>query len=155
MTRYAHTIFVIERTLPGTPDNAFRFFSDPALKRRWTECHPDWQPLEVRMDFRTGGEEVSCLRAQDGRAHEFRARYLDIAPERHIIYAFTMRTDGALVSSSQATIEFTPTSTGTTMLYTEQAVFLHEADIAPRRSGTGEGFDRLILEIEKDAATLQ
>ena len=155
MTPYAHTTFVIERTLPGAPDNAFRFFSDPALKQRWTDCHPDWRPLEVRMDFRNGGEEVSRLQDQAGRAHEFRAHYLDIAPARHIIYAFTMRIDDALVSSSQATIEFTPMPSGTRMLYTEQAVFLHAEDIAPRREGTGFGFDRMIAEIERGSAVIQ
>ncbi len=155
MIPYAHTTFVIERTLPGAPDYAFRFFADPALKQRWTDCHPDWKPIEVRMDFRTRGEEVSRLLDQDGRAHEFRAHYLDIESGRHIIYAFTMRIDDALVSSSQATIEFTPTPSGTRMLYTEQAVFVREADIAPRRDGTGFGFDRLVAEIERGAAVIQ
>lgn len=35
-----HRSFVIERTLPGSPTHAFRFWSDHALKRRWTSCHP-------------------------------------------------------------------------------------------------------------------
>lgn len=152
MIRFTHTTFVIERTLPARPKHAFRFFSEPALKRRWTSCHPDWKEIEARCDFRIGGEELSRLKSPDGKTHEFRSRYLDILEPGHIVYAFTMRTDGALISSSMATIEFKPasTATDTLMLYTEQAAFLGgEKEIAPRRAGTGYGFDRLVAEVER------
>ncbi|EME71492.1 activator of Hsp90 ATPase-like protein [Paramagnetospirillum caucaseum] len=156
MSPYSHTSFIIERTLPGSPAHAFRFFSEPELKRRWTSCHPDWRQEEASLDFRNGGGEISRLRAPDGRVHEFRAHYLDIVAARHIVYAFTMRTDGELVSSSMVTVEFTPSPAGTAMLYTEQAVFLRgEPDIAPRREGTGHGFDRLVAEVERSRAVIQ
>ncbi len=152
MSPFTHTTFVIERVLPGNTKHAFQFFSDPKLKRRWTSCHPDWQEIETRCDFRIGGEELSLLRSPDGKVHEFRSRYLDILEAGHIVYAFTMRTDGNLISSSMATIEFKPSSktASTAMLYTEQAAFLGgEAEIAPRREGTGHGFNRLVAEVER------
>ena len=152
MAPFTHTTFVIERTLPGTAKHAFRFFSDPDLKRRWTSCHPDWQEIEARWDFRAGGEELNRLKSPDGKVHEFRSRYLDILEAQHIVYAFTMRTDGNLISSSMATIEFKPSTktASTAMLYTEQAAFLGgETEIAARRAGTGHGFDRLVSEVER------
>lgn len=155
MTSFTHTTLVIERTLSGKPKHAFRFFSDPELKRRWTSCHPDWQEIETGWDFRVGGEELNRLKSPDGKLHEFRSRYLDILEARHIVYAFTMRTDGSLISSSMATIEFKPSSAAgkTSMLYTEQAAFLGgDEQVAPRREGTGHGFDRLVAEVEQTPA---
>lgn len=45
-----HSTFVVERDLPGSPAYAFRFWAEPELKRRWTDCHPDWAVLEDRFD---------------------------------------------------------------------------------------------------------
>ena len=58
MSTVEHTTFTIERDLPGSPRHAFRFWSEKALKRRWTDCHPDWTVLDDRFDFTAGGEEA-------------------------------------------------------------------------------------------------
>jgi len=156
VSQYAYTTFTIERSLPAKPSRAFRFFSEPELKRRWTECHPDWRQIESQIDFRNGGGEVNRLQAPDGKVHEFRAHYLDILEQHHIIYAFTMRVDDDLISSSIVTIEFEPSPKGTGMLYTEQAVFVRgEHEIPSRREGTGYGFDRLVAEVEQSLSTIQ
>ena len=155
MTGLIHERFLVERLLPGSPTHAFRFFADHDLKRRWTNCHPDWREIETNFDFRPGGSELSLLQAPDGRVHEYRAHYLDIARAQHIIYAFTMRIDARLVSSSHATIELRATSGDTRMVYTEQAAFADATNIASRREGTGWGFDRLVVAAEADLATLQ
>jgi len=155
MTRLAHTSFVVERALPGRPARAFRYFAELELKRRWTQCHPDWREIEVQLDFRIGGAELSRLRAPDGAVHAFRAHYLDIVVPARIVYAFTMRVDDALVSSSLATIELTAAGRGTAMHYTEHAAFVDAAAIPGRRDGTGHGFDRLAATIERSLATVQ
>ena len=62
-----HRTFVIERDLPGSVAHAFRFWSDHALKRRWTACHPDWQVMEDHFDFKVGGSERMTWRRPDGR----------------------------------------------------------------------------------------
>ena len=46
---------MIKRDLPGSPRHAFRFWSELAMKRKWTSCHPDWAVLEDSFDFRPGG----------------------------------------------------------------------------------------------------
>ena len=67
-----HSTFVIERELPGGPKHAFRFWSEPALKKLWTGCHPDWTVLEDRFDFGIGGEEAIRWRTPEGHAAEAR-----------------------------------------------------------------------------------
>ena len=138
-----HRTFVIERALPGSPAHAFRFWSDHALKRRWTACHPDWRVLEDRFDFRVGrGERMRWL-PPDGNEQAMYAHYLEIHPVQRIVYAYTMLSAGRSISSSLVTVEFTAAGGRTTMTFTEQAVFGNARDGDIRETGTGSGFDRL------------
>jgi uncharacterized protein YndB with AHSA1/START domain len=81
--RVEHTVFVIERELPGSPRHAFRFWSDPELKERWAGCHADWTVLEEAFDFRPGGKETKRWRTPEGQELDFHAFYLDVVPEPH------------------------------------------------------------------------
>ena len=149
-----HSTFTIERTLPGRPAHAWRFWADPALKRAWSGCHPDWTMLEEVHDFQTGGRDVSRMRDTDGAIHSVDMRYLDLLQPRRILYAYTMHLDAAPLSASLVTIDLMPKGEATSMIYTEQLTMLN-GDTVQRREGTGHGFDRLVLEMERALATLQ
>ena len=142
-TSVDHRTFVIERELPGSPAHAFRFWSDRALKRRWSACHPDWQVIEDSFDFRIDGGERMIWRMPDGTEQAMVASFLEIHPRERIVYAYAMRTNGVSISSSLVTVEFAGHHGTTTMIFTEQAVFADPADGDIRQSGTGLGFDRL------------
>lgn len=142
-----HRTFVIERHLPGSAAHAFRFWSDHALKRRWTSCHPDWTVLEDHFDFGQGGSERTRWLMPNGTEQAMLSHYLEIHPRERIVYAYTMLTAGNPISSSLVTVEFTAGSARTTMTFTEQAVFRDVSDGDIRESGTGIGFDRLIDEM--------
>ncbi len=138
-----HRTFIIARQLPGSPGHAFRFWSDPQLKRRWTACHPDWTVLEDGFDFRVDGGERLVWRLPDGTEQAMLAHFFEIAPRQRIVYAYTMRSNGEPLSSSLVTVEFEGGPGKTTMTFTEQAVFGNAADGDIRECGTGTGFDRL------------
>ncbi|CAI2933089.1 SRPBCC family protein [Aminobacter niigataensis] len=151
----AHTTFVIERELPASPRHAFRFWSEPELKARWNDCHPDWTVLEDSFDFRVGGIEAKRWRMPDGTELAFRADYFDIAAGQRIIYGFEMSHAGKRISASLATIELLPEGAQTRMRFTEQLAFLGPADaMAARISGTGTGFDRLVEVVAREAASV-
>jgi uncharacterized protein YndB with AHSA1/START domain len=153
MSSVDHSTFVIERELAGSPRHAFRFWADPALKLRWTDCHSDWAVLEEKFEFRDGGEEVRRWRMADGRELAFRARYFDIEPASRIVYAFDMSMGGAKQSVSLATVELIAAGAATRMVFTEQLVFFGDAEARRRRvAGTGEGFDRLAAIMEAERA---
>lgn len=148
-----HATFVIERELPGSPRHAFRFWSEADLKQRWNSCHADWAVLEDVFDFQAGGSEVKRWRTTEGHEQAFRAHYLDIVPERRIIYAYEMSFRGQRLSASLATVEFAPSGAQTHMTFTEQVAFLGATDARRGRiSGTEAGFDRLVEVIARDAA---
>ena len=138
-----HRSFVIERELPGSPAHAFRFWSEHALKRRWNACHPDWQVIEDRFDFRVDGHESVIWRMPDGTKQTMLAHFLEVHPRQRIVYAYTMRANDVPISSSLVTVEFEGRDSKTVMTFTEQAVFANPADGDMRESGTGIGFSRL------------
>lgn len=142
----AHTGFVIRRELPGRPAHAFRFWSEPALKARWNECHADWRVIEDRCDFRVGGAEAKRWRTPDGAEQTFHAHYFDIVAPHRIIYAYEMSFAGARLSASLVTIVLEPAGAKTRMTYTEQVAMLAGGGAArdQRLAGTEQGLDRLI-----------
>lgn len=138
-----HTEFAVERLLKASPRHAFRFWSDPALKARWNDCHTDWTVLEDRFDFHVGGGERKHWRTPEGEALTFAAYYLDIVPEHRIIYAYEMSFAGQRLSASLVTVAFAPDAGGTRLTFTEQAALLDGGDAERRIAGTEEGIDRL------------
>jgi len=139
-----HATFVIERVFQTSPERAFRYWSDRALKERWNACHPDWNVLEDGFDFRVGGVEAKLWRTADGKVQTFTAHYLDIAAPYRIVYAFEMSLGGQRVSASLATVELRGDGPQTLMKYTEQIAFFGtRAALDARTEGTGSGFDRL------------
>jgi len=147
----AHHSFVIERELPGSPRHAFRFWSDPKLKDRWSGCHADWTILEDAFDFRAGGKEMKRWRTPEGEELTFHGHYLDIVPEQRIIYAYEMSFSGVRLSASLVTIELAQQGDRTRMKFTEQAAFLTgDGASEQRRLGTQEGIDRLAGAIAAD-----
>lgn len=140
----AHTSFRIERKLQATPARAFSAWSRADAKQAWFSCHDDWRNAGYALDFRVGGSEYSEVRDGDGRAHVFRAHFLDIVPDRRIVYAYDLLMGERRISVSLVTVAFQPDACGTLMSFTEQVVFLDGyADHGERREGTEVGLDRL------------
>jgi uncharacterized protein YndB with AHSA1/START domain len=54
-----HAEFSIERNYECSPEQAFRGFSDPDLKRQWFANPANWPDAVWELDFRIGGAEVS------------------------------------------------------------------------------------------------
>jgi uncharacterized protein YndB with AHSA1/START domain len=149
-----HTTFTIERDLPGSPAESFRFWTEHARKRQWTSCHPEWSVLEDTFDVRIGGKEIVRWRTPEGVEHGFRAHYLDLIPAKQIIYAYVMNTGSVQTSAALATVEIIGKRSHSAMTYTEQAAFLDATEADGRSRGTEMGFERLIIAIESSLATL-
>src|SRR5690242_16916785 len=111
----SHGTFVMERKYPVKPERVFAAFSDRAKKGRWFG-EGEEEPLErFELDFRVGGRERTKRRAPNRREFVNDTVYMDILPNRHIVFAYTMSTNGKAFSSSQATVEFLKSDIGTTL----------------------------------------
>lgn len=146
----AHSTFSIERTYPSPPARVFAAFANQATKRRWFAEGDGWEVNEFTLDFRVGGHEVSRFRPTGGAPMGNDTIYLDIVPDRRIVFVYTMTAGDKRISVSLATVEITPSGDSARLVYTEQGVFFDGADATKRReSGSRSLLDRLGEELSK------
>lgn len=140
-----HGSFVAERQYPASPRRVFQALTTLEAKSGWfvgPEDHQEVIPLE--MDIRVGGRERMAGGPPGGPVHRYEALYHDIVPDERLVYTYEMYADDRRTSVSLSTMALTPAGTGTSLVYTEQAVFLDGLDtIHAREHGTRELLDAL------------
>ncbi len=140
-----YSTFTLERQFDASPSQVFKAWADPSVKARWFFGTPGkWKEKIREFNFRVGGRERLIGTWTGGMVSTFDAYYLDIVPDRRVVYSYGMHHDDRKISISQATVEFIPAGSGTRMTFTEQAVFLDGYDDAGgRKKGTGALLDQL------------
>jgi uncharacterized protein YndB with AHSA1/START domain len=148
-----HSTFIIERSYPTTPDRVFAALADPVKKRRWfvEDDHHDVEQHE--MDFRAGGKERASFHFKPGSPVQGLTcvndtDYLDIVPDRRVVFASAMSIGGRCISASLVTFELVPERAGTALILTHQGAFFEGADGPEmRKEGWRKLLDRLSTEL--------
>jgi uncharacterized protein YndB with AHSA1/START domain len=137
----AHGTFVIDREFAHPVGRVFAAWADPQKKARW--FGDPSRPAQV-FEFRPGGRESSSGQIPNGPMFAFDVTYNDIVPDNRILYSYDMHMDGRKISFSLASVEFTPTPSGTRMKLTEYGLYLDGLDnMEQRRAGTISLIDAL------------
>ncbi len=146
-----HGSFLVERLIDAPPAQVYAAFATAEGKARWFSA-PQTEVLARAFDFRVGGHERLHCRWQEGahrnrpavRTTDFRAQYLDIVPQRRIVYVYEMYLEELKISVSLVTVEFRPHEGCTRLIITEQGVFLNGyQDEGAREEGTNGLVDQL------------
>jgi uncharacterized protein YndB with AHSA1/START domain len=147
----SHDTFVLERSYDAPVGRVFRAWSDPVLKARWFAGTADALGAGYELDFRVGGHEVNRGGPPGGPVFTYDAEYRDLVPEQRIVYTYEMFADADRLSVSVATVEFVGPGGAdgpTTLILTEQGVFLDGRDTAGQREqgtrGLLETLDRFL-----------
>lgn len=139
-----HAIFHLSRTYPASAARVWKALTDPAAKAQWFAAQEELELLERTMDIRVGGRERVRGRWPGGAVSDFDAQYLDIIPGERLVYSYVMHINDRKISVSLATMELKAEGPNTTLLVTEQGVFLDGYDDAgSREHGTGLLLDML------------
>jgi len=137
-----HGSFTLERVYDASPARVFQAWANIEAKARWFVGPADWQVLERTLEFRVGGRERLRGRKGSGVISTFDSVYLDIVPDRRIVYSYDMHLDETHISVSLATVQLEPEGGGTRLILTEQGAFLDGYDDA----GSRERGTRVLLE---------
>jgi uncharacterized protein YndB with AHSA1/START domain len=98
------------------------------------------------MDVRVGGRDRLIGKFVDGSESRFEAQYLDVVPEKRLVYAYDMYWQGKKISVSLASVEFVLAGKGTKLVLTEQHAFLDGfEDGGSRERGTRGLMDNLAV----------
>jgi len=121
-----HDTFTISRRLDAAPAVVFSAFADSGVRRRWFRL-PGSGSVH-HHEFQVGGGETahstfSVLDSVPERL-EYRSRYLDIVPDRRIVFVYESTVDGLLRWTSLVTVLLADDSGSTLLKWTEQVAFL-------------------------------
>jgi uncharacterized protein YndB with AHSA1/START domain len=140
-----HATFAIERAYPQPPAKVFAAFADHKQKAKWFGGPDEWKKSDYTLDFRVGGKESISGGPAGGTVHAYNGTIWDIVEGERIVVSYEMHLDDRRISVSLGTTELKPAADGgTTLLYTEQGVYLDGYDDAgSREHGTRELFNQL------------
>lgn len=144
-----HTTFTLERDYPVAPARVFAAFADSQARHRWFVHEEGWKLTEYDFDFRVGGRETGRFSQKGIAVYTQEALYYDIQPANRIVFAYSMKRDTDLISTSLVTIVLLSAgATGTKLVFTEQGAFLDGLDQASEReAGWNDLLDRLGREV--------
>lgn len=137
-----HSTFTLERSYPASVQRVFDAWADPQARRRWMA-----QGADYSQDFVVGGHETVTGFDGEGRALTYRARYVEIVPDRRILTTSTLHTGDQLSTVSVTSIEFQAEDSGTRVVLTEHGMYLPGQEQPEwREQGTAQQLDTLAAE---------
>ncbi len=148
-----HSTFTLERVFKYPASRVFGLLSTPDLKRRWLLEGEGTSISKYDMDFRVGGRETGHYTIKkgspvDGKPFVNEGVFFDIQQDQRVVESQSMAIAGHRISVALITFDLAPTSDGTRLTITHQAVFFEHADGPDMRK---RGWEALMDRLEKAA----
>lgn len=118
----------ISKTLAAPVAAVFTAWSQEAAQRAWGDPGPGWQMRFERFRFTVGESDICHFGPEGGPAYLNENRYLEITPERRIVYASLLRQEDALTFAGTVVVTFEPVEGGTRMRLIEQGIYFDGHD---------------------------
>jgi uncharacterized protein YndB with AHSA1/START domain len=131
----------LRRRLNAPPAKVFRAWTEPAQFMTW--MHPGGSDvIRAEFDVRAGGHYTIAFRKQDGGEVEVRGTYVEVIPERKLVFTWIPR--GGSEHESQVTLLLEPDADGSaTWLTLTHERFADDAQRDDHRHGWTDGIDSL------------
>lgn len=155
-----HDSLRLTRTLPVAPSAVWAAFADDATRRRWVRMPGSGARFE--HDFRVGGGERASASFttldQPTELLENESHYLELVPDRRLVFAYRAAVDGVARWASLVTVELERSSgedgaEATDLTWTEQIALLvpsegdGSVDLAHLRGGMQLRLNALYLAV--------
>lgn len=96
----------LQRILPVDIKHLWRAWTEPELLAQWW-CPKPWYITDVSMDVQPGGHFSCVMRGPDGEQMPTTGCYLDVQPQRRLVFTDLMRGGWQPVDDSQGLMGFT------------------------------------------------
>jgi uncharacterized protein YndB with AHSA1/START domain len=138
-----HGTIRLERRYKAPPQRVFFAWAEPAAHARW-DVPGRWAIAEQSFDFRVGGRERKRFGPSDDPRFVADTLYLDIVPQKRIVFSYSMTSRGKPISVSLTTVELSPDGERMRLLLTEQVAFIDGNDnAANREEGLASMLDKI------------
>lgn len=107
---------------------AFAAWAGEAAQKVWGDPGPDWQMHFERFRFTVGESDLCHFGPKGGPVYLNENRYLEITPERRIVYASLLRVEGVLNFAGIVTVTFERVDGGTRLRLVEQGTYFDGHD---------------------------
>lgn len=139
-----HGTIRVERRYKAAPSRVFAAWAEPEARARW-DVPGRWVIARQSFDFRQGGRELKCFGPRDDPRFVADTLYLDIVPDRRIVFSYSLTSRAEPVSVSLTTVDILADGQGTRLKLVEQVAFLDGNDNAVNRE---EGLSSMLDKIE-------
>ena len=143
-----HGTIRLERRFKAPVARVFAAWAEPGARAKW-DVPGRWVIAEQSFDFREGGRELKRFGPRDDPRFVADTLYLDIVPNRRIVFSYSMTSRGERVSVSLTTVDIVPDGQQTKLLLIEQVAFLDGKDNQANRE---EGLDSMLDKIGESVA---
>jgi uncharacterized protein YndB with AHSA1/START domain len=128
------TTVTIDRSFDTTVPRLWRMFTDPDEVAVWG-CGDWYDHIAIDLDLRVGGVLHHRVSGRDdGTPWTFRGVYLEIEPDRRLVYTFDWKTDWRQdPAPSTVTIRFDEGGDGRALLHLEHAEMPRAGEESTRR----------------------
>lgn len=146
----------IELVLDAPREKLYRGWTEPALMKLWFAPRP-WTTPHAENDLRPGGRSLVVMRSPDGQEFANPGQYLEIAPNRKIVFtdAFTgdwVPKDG--VPFFVGEVSFGDAGSGKTNYTAIARHWTQEARAQHEQMGFSQGWTQCARQLEELARTL-
>ncbi|HEY6719884.1 MAG TPA: SRPBCC domain-containing protein, partial [Reyranella sp.] len=94
-----HGTIRLERRYKAPPARVFAAWAEPKARAKW-DVPGRWVIAEQSFDFREGGRELKRFGPKDDPRFVTDTLYLDIVPQRRIVFSYSMTSRGTPISVS-------------------------------------------------------
>lgn len=129
----------LQRRFNATPAKVFRAWTEPAQFVTWMRPG-DAHVASAEMDVRVGGRYSIVYRKPDGKELEVNGEYLEVVPERKLVFTWIWRYSPD--HETRVTLLFEPDGDGTWLTLTHERLE-GEAQCEDHRRGWSDGLDSL------------
>lgn len=138
---HEHSSLTLRRRFDAAPAKVWRAWTEPQALKQW------FGPAEIvsvpvaEIDLRPGGRFRVVMRAGDGERHEVSGRYLELVPERRLVFSWAWASTPERVS--RVTVQIEPDGRGAALTLTHEQFFDEAA-----RDGHHHGWTGSMVKLE-------